>query len=95
MNIDTTAIDQDPPRIEFPCSYPIKVMGLARDSFRAEVLAVIERHSDSISEERISVRASSRGNYVSITVVIQATGEDQLQRIFADLKKTSSVKMVL
>ncbi|MEX2130347.1 MAG: DUF493 domain-containing protein [Pseudohongiellaceae bacterium] len=95
MQIKTINIDQEPPRIEFPCAYPIKVMGFARESFRADVLAVIERHSGGITEERITVRASSNGTYLSVTVTIEATGEEQLQKIFADLKNTDSVKMVL
>jgi putative lipoic acid-binding regulatory protein len=95
MEIKTTAIDQEPPRIEFPCPYPIKVMGVAGSSFRAEVVAVIERHSAPVPEERITVRHSNKGNYESVTVIIDATGEAQLQKIFADLKNTTSVKLVL
>lgn len=95
MEIRTVAIDQEAPEIEFPCDYPIKVMGQATESFRTEVLAVVHRHCNEVQEERISVRASSKGNYLSLTVVIEATGEEQLQRLFADLKNTAGIKMVL
>ncbi|HAO87916.1 MAG TPA: hypothetical protein DCR00_03255, partial [Gammaproteobacteria bacterium] len=40
-------------------------------------------------------RPSKQKNYVSITVTIAATGEEQLQNIFTDLKEIESVKLVL
>ena len=88
-------IDQEPPRIEFPCDYPIKVMGIASEVFQAEVMEVIHRHASPVPEDRITERASARGTYVSITVVIEATGEDQLQAIFQELMNRDSVKLVL
>jgi len=90
-----TEIDQEPPRIEFPCDYPIKVMGTASDAFQTEVLAIIHRHASPVPEHRITERASARGNYLSITVVIEATGEQQLEAIFRELMDQESVKIVL
>lgn len=95
MAIKITQLDQAAPTIQFPCAYPIKVMGLAGADFRAEVVAAIELHSDKVAEHEISERSSNQGNYVSVTVTIQATGHEQLQLIFAELKRISSVKMVL
>ncbi|MCB1672985.1 MAG: DUF493 domain-containing protein [Gammaproteobacteria bacterium] len=90
-----TDIDQEAPKIEFPCDYPIKVMGIASEGFQAEVMEVIHRHASPVPEDRISERASARGNYLSITVVIEATGEAQLASIFRELMDQASVKIVL
>jgi len=87
--------DVQMPRIEFPCAYPIKVMGLATPGFEHEVVSVVRRHAPEVCAEHISVRPSSNGNYLAITIVIEATGVDQLAVMFEDLKATSSVKMVL
>jgi len=87
--------DQQPPKIEFPCDYPIKVMGIAGEGFQATVLEVIHRHAGPVPEHRVTERASARGNYVSVTVVIEATGEDQLSAIFRELMDQESVKLVL
>ncbi len=43
----------------------------------------------------MSTQASRKKNYLSITVTISATGEDQLRRIFLDLDKIKNVKMVI
>lgn len=93
--IQVADIDAEAPRISFPCPYPIKVMGVAVETFAADVVAVIERHAPPVRQEHIAVRASARGTYVSVTVTIQAQGVEQLQRIFTDLKQTPQVKMVL
>ena len=87
--------EQEPPRIEFPCDYPIKVMGEAAPDFEQYVVEVMSRHAGDISAERISVRESRNGNYLSVSVTIVATGEPQLKAIFEELKASGRVQMVL
>lgn len=86
---------QDPPKIEFPCEYPIKVMGRQSVDFRAVVVDVMQKHAGEISDHQVSERASGKGTFVSITVTIVATGKPQIDAIFADLKATGRVQMVL
>lgn len=87
--------DQSAPKIEFPCSYPIKVMGDACAEFRHHVMTVMARHAPEFDAAAVTTRASSNGNYQSLTVTIVATGKQQLQAIFVDLKTSRLVKMVL
>lgn len=91
----STSAEEAPPKIEFPCLYPIKVIGHAVDDFREKVLAAIERHTGALDPNLIQSKPSKKQNYVSITVTIAATGEEQLQNIFTDLKEIESVKLVL
>lgn len=86
---------EEAPRIEFPCLYPIKIIGIAEGDFQADVVAVVERHTGSIDAELIEIRQSRKENYLSVTVTIAATGVEQLQNIFDDLKAVDRVKMVL
>jgi uncharacterized protein len=88
-------IEHKMPRIEFPCAYPIKIMGIATAVFTAEVVSVCKRHAPEVCDEHVTVRMSNKGNYTAVTVMIEATGTAQLQNLFADLKATDSVKMVL
>lgn len=87
--------EQEPPVIEFPCDYPIKVMGEAGELFRSHVISVFECHAPGFDETRINIRDSSGGNFQSLTITITATGEPQLQALFEDLKASPLVKMVL
>ncbi len=86
---------QEPPKIEFPCDYPIKVMGRQVDDFHAVVMEVFERHAPGFDRDGVSVRDSSKGTFMAITVVIEATGKDQLDALHKDLMATGLVNMVL
>jgi putative lipoic acid-binding regulatory protein len=81
--------------IEFPCAYPIKVMGLHEDDFAACVLDIVRRHDPAISAEQLSYRPSRTGKYLSVNVTITATGVTQLQALFDELKASGRVAMVL
>jgi len=88
-------MEQEPPKIEFPCDYPIKVLGEANSEFIEHVLAVMDRHAPGFDRNRVSVRDSSKGRWQSVSLSITATGKPQLEQIFESLKKSPKVKMVL
>ena len=85
----------EPPRIEFPCDYPIKVLGEVSAGFEDMVVRIMQKHDPEFDPATVAQRDSRNGNYISVRVVIRATGEDQLQALFAELKQTGRVKMVL
>lgn len=87
--------DDKKPEIEFPCKYPIKVLGEAHPGLNQHVIDVMNRHAPTITESDLSAKNSSKGKWQSITVTIIATGKPQLDAIFADLKTSARVKMVL
>ncbi len=83
------------PTIEFPCQYPIKVIGYAAPDFREFVVSAVRVHAPDLDLEAVEVIDSRNGRFQSIRFVIQATGEAQLKAIFQDLKQSSRVQMVL
>lgn len=87
--------ETDAPRIEFPCDYPIKVMGRSGDTFESIVLAVFERHAPGFDQQTIEARVSRNGTFTSLTITITATGPDQLQALHQDLMATGRVTMVI
>ncbi|MBE0484963.1 DUF493 domain-containing protein [Marinobacter sp.] len=84
-----------PPKIEFPCDYVIKVIGNAAPDFTEFVLGVVEQHAPGVCEADVSVTGSSKGRFSSVHLKIVATGEQQLQALFEDLKASGRVHMVL
>ncbi len=88
-------VEAAPPKIEFPCAYTIRIMGDAHDTFVDTVFAIMLKHAPEIKRENVTTRPSSKGTFVSVHIIIQATGEDQLRAIDTDLKNYSSVKMVI
>ena len=83
------------PQIEFPCDYPIAVVGEAAEDFQALVEEIVERHAAGFARERTTIAPSRGGRYVSVRLVIIATGAAQLQALFAELKGTGRVHAVL
>jgi uncharacterized protein len=85
----------DPPRIEFPCDYPIKIVGENRDAFTETVIELTRRHAPEISDDDIRVKASRAGTYCSVTIVIRATGVEQLAALHETLKGYPLVRLVI
>lgn len=79
--------------LEFPCPFPIKVMGLAKADFEAEVLKILTPHTPEISAADIKISNSSAGKYVSITVNITAQSKQQLDAIYHDLTAHDQVML--
>ena len=86
---------QQPPTIEFPCEYPIKVIGIASTEFRQSVVRILKSFDERLSDQAIAVQSSAKGNYESIKVTLTATSESMLVNLFAELKTLPDLKMVL
>ncbi len=86
---------QEPPKIEFPCDYPIKVMGRSSGDFERVVFATVEAHAPGFDRDRVQVRDSRKGTFISLTIFITATGQPQLESLHQELLDTGLVQMVL
>jgi len=80
---------------EFPCEFPIKAIGRDNGEFRALVIELIGRHVDAISDDAITTRPGSKGNYLAVTVTIEASSKAQLDAIYQDLSGHPEVIMAL
>ena len=87
--------EPEAPKIEFPCEYPIKVLGVSSEAYEGLILEVFERHAPGFDQQTLAAKTSRNGTYTSITVTITATGTDQLQALHQDLLATGHVKMVI
>lgn len=81
--------------LKFPCAFPIKAMGRTTDLFAQTVVAVVQRHAPDFDAATVELRASSAGNYVSVTCTITATSRRQLDDLYRDLSSHPMVAMVL
>lgn len=81
--------------LEFPCQFPIKVMGRHSENFDAVVVEIVRRHVPDIHEGAVTTRPSKAGNYLSVTVVIEATSRAQLDAIYLGLTAHPDVLMAL
>ncbi len=81
--------------IEFPCRFPIKIMGRDQSEFEAHVLQIVSAHVDDIDADDISVRPSKNGNYLSVTVTVDARDQEHLDRIYRNLTASEQILYVL
>ena len=81
--------------LEFPCAFPIKIMGLARNDLAQAVLEVVLRHDPEFDGATMEMRASSGGKYVSLTCTVKATSKPQLDALYMELTAHPLVKVVL
>ncbi len=82
------------PEIVFPCDYPIRIMGAEAPDFKDFVIRVVKKHALDFGG-KAQVKSSRTGKYLSVHVVIRATGIDQLQALHTELKASGRVQMVL
>ncbi|MDA0191479.1 MAG: DUF493 domain-containing protein [Proteobacteria bacterium] len=81
--------------LEFPCAFPLKIMGRADDALAQAVLAVVVRHDPGFDGATMEMRASSGGKYVSLTCTVTATSKPQLDALYRELTSHPLVKVVL
>lgn len=85
----------DDTRIEFPCDYPIRIIGEQVAGFPEAVLEIVRGHADTVRESTVSVQESREGTYCSVRITIVATGEPQLKALHRALMAEPAVRMVL
>lgn len=91
MNSD----DSSESAFEFPCDFPIKVMGLAAEDFDSVVVEIVMRHVGDLNEGAVVARSSRNGKYVSVTVTFRAQGQEQLDDLYRELSGHARIIMVL
>lgn len=81
--------------IEFPCDFPLKIMGARRDGFAQAIVEVVLRHAPDFDATGVEMRSSKAGNYLSLTCIIRATSKPQLDALYRELTAHPWVKIVL
>lgn len=81
--------------LEFPCDFPLKVMGATREGFAQAVVEVVLRHAPDFDAARVEMRPSKAGNYLSVTCIVRATSKPQLDALYRELTAHPWVKIVL
>ena len=80
--------------LTFPTDYPIKVVGRASASLRAETDAIVSRHAPDLDSSRTSERLSANGNFLSISYTIRAVSAEQVSALAAELTACESILLV-
>jgi putative lipoic acid-binding regulatory protein len=81
--------------LEFPVDFPIKVMGRRSDDFAQTIAALVSARVPGFDPSTIELRASSRGAWLSITLMVRAHSREQLEALYRELSAHPMVRIVL
>ena len=81
--------------LEFPCEFPLKVMGRKQAGFRELVVSLVESQAGPLDNLRISERESRDGNFVALTLMLHAESQAQLDDVYRVLSAHEQVLVVL
>ena len=70
---------------EFPTAYPLKVAGKNTPGLEATVVEIVSRHVNDFDPTTITVRESSGGKYLAVSVNFVAQSKAQLDSLYQDL----------
>ncbi|MDQ2068764.1 YbeD family protein [Natronospira bacteriovora] len=88
-------IDENNTPLEFPCDFPLKIMGRDEDGFREHVIAIISQKAGADAVVGIRDRESKGGRFISLTVTVRAESRPQLDDIYRELHASDRVLMTL
>ncbi len=81
--------------MDFPCKFPIKIIGINSPSFVADIERITRTHYPDIHIDSIRKQHSPQANYISITVTVDALEQVTLDAIYRELTQHPDIKMVL
>ncbi len=81
--------------LEFPCDFPIKMMGRDTPEFRELARELIEKYTGPLDNNAIQSTLSRNGRFVSITATINAESQQQLDDIYHAISAHEDVLMAL
>jgi len=80
--------------LEFPSSFPVKVMGRSAAEFRPAITDIIAAHAEFHRDDDVREQLSANGNFISVTVTFTATSKEQVDSIYQALTSHELVLMV-
>lgn len=81
--------------LTFPCQFPVKLMGHNKPEFRPLAIRLIEQHTGKVAADTVKESQSRNGNFLSITVTIDAKNQQQLDDIYRTLSNHKEVLVAL
>lgn len=79
--------------MEFPASFPFKVVGEADPLLADKVVAVVQKHVP--GDYSPTSKVSSKGTYNSVTIRVTVQNKDEIETLYKELAAITGVKRVL
>lgn len=86
--------DKESPLV-FPCDFPIKVFGLASDTFQSNIVSIVREVLPAFNDHDVEKRESGAGKYYSLTLNVHVKSREELDEVYRRLSGSALVLMVL
>lgn len=77
--------DDEESLIDFPCDFPVKVMGADTPEFHTCITKIAKKHDIEFVTDETKLKISKTGKYVSLTLNIHAKNKAQLDCLYEEL----------
>lgn len=81
--------------LEFPCNFPIKVIGDNTGLFAEEILKITQKHFPDFVEKNLKSKLSKDGKFISLSITVFATNKETLDALYLELTSHANIRMVL
>jgi putative lipoic acid-binding regulatory protein len=89
------AFDRIEKLLEFPADFPLKVMGRRVEGFAQAIAELVREHLPAFDPATIELRTSSKGAWLSLTLMLRVESRVQLESIYRALAAHPAVRIVL
>ncbi len=92
---DETTDNNKDTLFEFPCDFPIKIIGRMEDDIGQTSFDILYQHFPNLDKENITTRPSKDSTYLAITATLYVESKSQIDNFYRELSAHPKIMMVL
>lgn len=81
--------------MQFPCHFPMKIIGLNSDTFVQEIITIVRQHFSNFEDKHLQTKPSQQGTYIAVSITVYVFDQNTLDRLYQALTQHPDIKMVL
>jgi hypothetical protein len=88
-------MEESKPVLQFPCDFPLKVIGHNADDFESFVIEIVHHHVPNLDVTIVDTKPSSGGKYLSVSMNFIADSREQMDALYKELSSHERVVWIL
>jgi putative lipoic acid-binding regulatory protein len=88
-------MEESKPVLQFPCDFPLKVIGHNTDDFESFVIEIVHHHVPDLDVTIVDTKLSGGGKYLSVSMNFIADSREQMDALYKELSSYERVVWIL
>lgn len=80
--------------IQFPCDFPIKIIGITTVNYLGDIIKIVRHHFPDFDTNLIQHKHSEHGKYTALTIIVHALNKVSLDKLYMEITQHPNTKMV-